>query len=102
MTAGGSTMKKSKLSDSQIITMLNEAEAGVPVTDLCRKYNIVSSTYYKIKSKYADMSVSELRRLKSLETENNRLKQMYADISLEHKILKEVMEKKYPGLIDDN
>lgn len=95
-------MKKSKLSESQIITMLKEAEAGVTIADICRKYNIVSSTYYKLKSKYSGMSLSDLNRLKSLESENNRLKQMYADISLEHKILKEVMEKKYPGLIDEN
>ena len=95
-------MKKLKLSESQIISMLNEGSAGVPVTELLRKYNIVSSTYYKLKSKYAGMSVSELKKLKLLESENNRLKQMYADISLEHKILKEVMAKKCPGLIDEN
>jgi putative transposase len=92
-------MKKLKLSEPQIISMLNEGEQGVGVTDLCRKYNIVSSTYYKLKSKYAGMSVSDLQKLKELEKENNRLKQMYAELSLDHKILKEVIEKKYPGLI---
>lgn len=95
-------MKKLKLSESQIVTMINEGESGIPIVDICRKYQIGNSTYYKLKSKYSGMNVSELRRLKELETENNRLKQMYADISLEHKVLKEVMEKKYPGLIDTN
>ena len=95
-------MKKNKLSEAQIITMLNEGGAGVPVTELCRKYQISSATYYKLKNKYAGMSVSELKRLKELEAENRRLKAMYADVSLEHKILKEVLEKKFPGLIDDD
>ena len=81
--------------------MLNEGESGLPVADLCRKYQIASSTYYKLKSKYAGMSVSDLKRLKSLEEENRRLKSMYADMSLEHKILKEVIEKKFPHLIDE-
>ena len=95
-------MKKLKLTESQVVTMLNEAEQGMPIVDICRKYNIGNSTFYKLKSKYAGMSVSELQKLKDLERENLRLKQMYADISLEHRILKEVMEKKYPGLIDGN
>ena len=95
-------MKKSKLTESQIIAMLNESEAGMAVTDLCRKYAISSATYYKLKNKYAGMSVSELKRLKELEAENRRLKAMYADVSLEHKILKEVIGKKFPELIDNH
>lgn len=95
-------MKKCKLNEAQIIAMLNEGSAGVSVSDLCRKYQISSATYYKLKNKYAGMSVSDLKRLKSLEEENRRLKAMYADVSLEHKILKEVIEKKFPHLIDDN
>lgn len=95
-------MKKSKLSEAQIISMLKEGEAGVPATELCRTYQVSSATYYKLKSKYAGMNVSELKRLKELEAENRRLKAMYADVSLEHKILKEVLEKKYPGLIDEH
>ena len=78
-------MKKLKLSESQIVNMLNEGEQSIPVADLCRKYQIANSTYYKLKSKYTGMSVSDLQRLKALETENNRLKQMYADLSLDHK-----------------
>ncbi len=94
-------MKKSKLTDTQMFNMLNEAEAGMPVNDVCRKYKIANSTYYKLKSKYAGMSLSELTRLKALEAENHRLKGMYADISLEHKILKEVIEKKFPEILDE-
>ena len=93
-------MKKSKLSEAQIVTMLTEGGAGISVNDLCRKYSISSATYYKFKSKYAGMNVSSLKRLKELETENSRLKAMYADISLDHKILKDVLEKKYPELIE--
>jgi putative transposase len=63
---------------------------------------IPSATYYKLKTKYAGMNVSDLKRMKALEAENRRLKSMYADISLEHKILKEILEKKYPELIDAN
>lgn len=70
-------MKKSKLTESQIITMLNEGVAGISVSDLCRKYQISPANYYKFKNKYAGMSVSELRRLKELEAENRRLKAMY-------------------------
>ena len=95
-------MKKSKLTESQIVSMLKEAEAGVPVADLCRQYKVANSTYYKLKAKYAGMSVSELKRLKDLETENQRLKTMYAEISLDHKILKEVVEKKFPDLLDED
>jgi len=95
-------MKKNKLSETKIISMLSEAEAGVPIADLCRKYQVSSATYYKLKGKYSGMSVSELKRLKELEAENRRLKSMYADVSLEHKILKEVLEKKFPDLLDDN
>ena len=86
-------MKKSKIREHQIITMLNEAQAGVPAVDLCRKYQISSATYYKLKAKYTGMSISALKRLKALERENQRLKGRYADISLAHKILKEVLEK---------
>ncbi len=95
-------MKRSKLSESQIITLLQEAAVGMPITDICRKYKISSATYYKLKNKYSGMSVPALKRLKELEQENQRLKSMYADVSLEHKILKEVLEKKYPGLIEED
>lgn len=92
-------MKKAKLSETRIVEILNEGVTGVPVVDICRKYQIANSTYYKLKAKYGGMNVSDLKRLKELEAENRKLKQMYADISLQHNILKEVMEKKYPELI---
>lgn len=95
-------MKRGKLTETQIVTMLNESEAGVPTADLCREYKISSATYYKLKAKYSGMNVSELKRLKELEAENQRLKAMYADVSLEHKILKEVIGKKFPDLLDES
>ncbi len=95
-------MKKNKLSEAQIINMLKEPEAGVSLTDICWKYEVANSTFYKLKSKYSGMNVSDLKRLKELEKENQRLKGMYAEVSLEHKILKDVLEKKFPGLIDED
>ncbi len=92
-------MKKSKLSDAEILSMLDETSSGTKVDDVCRKYKIANSTYYKLKAKYGGMNATELKRLKELDAENQRLKSMYAEMSLEHKILKEVMEKKYPELI---
>ena len=95
-------MKKSKLSESQIFTMLNEGMAGIPVADLCRKYEVSPATYYKLKSKQAGMNTSDLKRLKELEAENRRLKAMYADVSLDNKIFKDVIEKKFPELLDES
>ena len=94
-------MRKSKLSESKIVTMLSEGEAGVAVDELCRKYQISSGTYYKLRNKYSGMNISELKRLKELESENRRLKAMYAETSIERDILKEVIEKKFPGLIGE-
>ncbi len=87
-------MKKSRFSESQIVAILKEADAGVKVGDIWRKYNISSATYYKWKSKYGGMEVSDVKRLKELEAENTRLKQMYADLSLENHALKDLIEKK--------
>ena len=87
-------MKKSRYSESQIIQILNEGESGVPITDICRAHGISRSAYYKWKSKYGGMDVHELNRLRELETENRRLKQMYAELSLDHKILKDIVSKK--------
>ena len=94
-------MRKLKLSESQIVTMLQKGEAGVPVTDLCREYGISTSAYYKLRSKYSGMNLSELKRLRELEVENARLKKMYADLSLDHMILKDVVEKKLGGQSSD-
>ena len=87
-------MKKSKFSESQIVNILKEAEAGVSLEDLIRQHGFSKASFYKWKSKYSGMSVSELRRLKELEEENRRLKQMYANLSLDYQVLKDIVEKK--------
>lgn len=87
-------MKKSKFSESQIVSILKEAEAGVLLEDLIRQHGFSKASFYKWKAKYNGMSVSELKRLKELEEENRRLKQMYANLSLEHAALKDIIEKK--------
>ena len=89
-------MKKSKFTESQIMKILKEAEAGVSVEDLMRQHGFSRASFYKWKAKYSGMDVSELKRLKELEEENRRLKQMYADLSLEHEVLKDIIEKKLP------
>lgn len=88
-------MKKSKFSEEQIVRILQEIEAGAKVGETCRKVGISEATYYVWKAKYAGLNVSQLRRLKELETENGRLKKMYADLSLDHHALKDVLAKKF-------
>jgi putative transposase len=87
-------MKKSRFSESQIVSILKEAEAGVALEELGRQHGFSKATYYKWKAQYGGADLSALRRLKELEEENRRLKQMYADLSLEYKALKDVVEKK--------
>ena len=87
-------MRKSKFSEHQIIDVLRRAEAGVPVKDLCRELGISSATFYQWRSKYGGMEASDLKRLRELEEENRRLKHMYAELSLDHKILTDIVEKK--------
>lgn len=87
-------MKQRRYSQNQIIKILKEAETGLPILDLCRKYGVSKSSYYKWKSKYGGLEVAEAERLKELEVENRRLKKMYAELSLEYQVLKEVVEKK--------
>ena len=87
-------MKKSKFSESQIVNILKEAEEGVSLEDLIRQHGFSKASFYKWKGKYSGMSVSELKRLRELEEENRRLKQMYANLSLEHEALKDIIEKK--------
>ena len=86
-------MKKSKYSESQIVNILKEAEAGVALDDLIRQHGFSRASFYKWKAKYSGMSVSDLKRLKELEEENRRLKHMYANLSLEHDVLKDIIEK---------
>lgn len=86
-------MKKSRYSESQIVKILKEVEGGRLVKEVCREYGISDATYYNWKSKYGGMEASDVKRLKELEEENRRLKQMYAELSLDHKLLKDVIEK---------
>lgn len=88
-------MRKSKFSESQIAEILKEAEAGAPVADVARKHGISAATFYAWRSKYGGMSVSDMQRLRELEQENARLKRMYANLSLEVELMKEVIAKKW-------
>jgi putative transposase len=87
-------MKKTRYTESQIIKILKEIEGGRLVKDVCREYGISDATYYNWKSKYGGMTASDVKKLKELEDENRRLKRMYADLSLQHEALKDVIEKK--------
>jgi len=87
-------MKRAKYSETQIVKILKEAESGVSVDELSRKYGFSRSAFYKWKAKYGGLEVNQLKRLKELEAENLKLKEMYAELSLEHKFLKDVLEKK--------
>lgn len=88
-------MKKSRYSDSQILAMLNQAAAGTPVSALCREHDMSSATFYKWRAKYGGMDASLMARLKQLETENRRLKKMYAEERLKAEIIQEAMVKKW-------
>lgn len=88
-------MKKSKFTESQIIKALKEEESGRSVSDISRDLGIHKQTFYHWKKKYAGMNGDQLKRLKELEDENRRLKQMYADAALDNKMLKDVLSKKW-------
>lgn len=87
-------MRKSKFTEAQIIAVLREGEAGVPVAEILRKHGISRPTYYQWKAKYGGASVPELRRLKELEAENTKLKRMYAELALENAAIKDVLNRK--------
>ena len=87
-------MKKSRFTESQIVEILKEGEAGMPVAELVRKHGISTATYYGWKSKYAGVAVSELKRLRELETENAKLKRMYAELAMENAAIKDVLNRK--------
>jgi len=87
-------MRKTRYSESQIIKALKEVEGGRNVKDMCRDYGISEATYYNWKSKCGGMEASDVKRLKELEDENRKLKQMYAELSLDHRVLKDIVEKK--------
>ena len=87
-------MKKSRFTEQQIISILKQADAGVKVQDICRQHGISDATYYKWKSKYGGMEASDIKRLREVETENSKLKRMFADLALENRALKDLIEKK--------
>ncbi len=87
-------MRRSKYSEHQIVRILKEVEGGRTVKEVCREYGFSDATYYNWKSKYGGVEASDIKRLRELEEENRRLKQMYADISLENRALKDVISKK--------
>lgn len=88
-------MKKSRFTETQIVKALKEYELGKSTEDLCRELGINKATFYNWKKKYGGMESNELKRLKELEEENRKLKAMYADLALDHKILKDVLTKKF-------
>ena len=86
-------MKKSRYTETQIVKILKEVENGRLVKEVCREYGIAEGTYYNWKSKYGGMEASDVKRLKELEDEKRRLKSMFAELSLKHRILKDIIEK---------
>ena len=88
-------MKAKRYTEEQIITVLREGEAGAKIADLCRKHGMSDATYYNWKAKYAGLTVSDLRRLKALESENRRLKQIVAEQVLDNQTLKELLSKNF-------
>jgi putative transposase len=88
-------MKRKRFTEEQIITILNEHEAGSTVVDLARHHGVAENTIYRWKSKYGGMEVSDAKRLRALEAENNKLKRLYADAMLDNQALREVNAKKW-------
>lgn len=87
-------MKTSKFSDGQIMSILKQAEGGVPVSDLCRQHGMSSASFYKWRSKYGGMDASMISEMKAMAEENRRLKRMYAEMSMQNDLLKEALGKK--------
>jgi putative transposase len=88
-------MKKIKYTEEQIVGILKEVEAGITVSEICRKYGISDATYYNWKSKYGGMAASDIKRLRQLEDENRRLKHLVADLTLDNQALKAVISKNF-------
>lgn len=88
-------MKRKRYSEEQIISILKEAEAGASTADLCRKYGMSDASFYKWKAKFSGMNVSDAKKLRQLEDENRRLKHIVADLTLDQKVLKELLSKNF-------
>lgn len=87
-------MKKTRFTETQIVSTLKRQEAGIPTREICRELGISEATFYNWKSKYGGMEASDVKRLKDLEEENGRLKKMYADLAMDNQILKDLFTKK--------
>ena len=87
-------MKRKRFTETQIVTILKKQESGIKIADICRENGISDATFYNWKAKYGGMEIREVKRLKELEEENNRLKKMFADLSLENYALKDLIAKK--------
>lgn len=87
-------MRKSKFTETQIVAILKQADAGFPVKDLCRQAGISTAAYYQWKSKYGGMEASDLKRVKELEAENAKLRRMYAELALDNVAMKDLIAKK--------
>ena len=87
-------MKKSRFSDSQILSILKQAENGVPVPELCREHGMSNASFYKWRAKFGGMDASMMARLKELEDENRRLKKMYAELAMQNELLRDALGKK--------
>jgi|SRR5579863_6815541 len=87
-------MKKTRFTETQIVSILKQHEGGRSTKDLCREHGISEATFYNWKNKYGGMETSDVKRLKELEEENSRLKKMYADLALDNRILKDLFTKK--------
>jgi len=88
-------MKRSRFSEEQVIAVLKEQEAGMPTAEVCRRHGISSATFYKWKSKFGGLEVSDARRLRTLEQENSRLKKLLAEAMLDNVVLKDLASKKW-------
>jgi len=90
-------MRKSRFSETEIVTLLKQADAGVPVKDLCRQAGISTATYYQWKSKFGGLEASELKRVRELEAENAKLKRMYAELALDNAAMKDLIARRLQG-----
>lgn len=88
-------MKAKRFSEAQIVAVLQQQQTGMTIAQIVRQHGISEATFYNWKSKYGGMQTSDVKRLKDLEEENRRLKKMYAELSLEHEVVKEALTKKW-------